>query len=370
MPKIALISYHFYHNYGTCLQAYALWHRLNSWGVNCEFLNFGQCRCNENFAQKIKNVLRRVKYLKYGMSAKSNGKCFESFRKKYVHETKEFRLDELNCVESQYDKFILGSDQTLNPDCVNENVYECMLLCFVKDEKKKFSFASSLGKYKLTNNQEEKLKRLQNFQEISVREKNTQKKLAMLLNRNVEFVLDPTFLLSKEEWLQLANPDFSAKASDYVFCYLLGANEDVVLFAKRLAQEMKLKLVLFTIYPKLSHSADLLLKKCGPFEFVKTIAEARYVVTDSFHGSILSINCHVNFYSFFKRPGGLYQGDNGRLYDFLCILDLQNRLLSDSSLDLLQDIDFEKVERKLDSIRSLSIDFLKKIVDFKEKERD
>ena len=99
MSKIALVSYHFYHNYGTCLQAYALWHKLNKMGVDCEYLNFGQCNEKKSIVQTVKIHLRLLKHLKYKKSIDSNYRSFVRFRKKHVHETREYTSEELYKIE-------------------------------------------------------------------------------------------------------------------------------------------------------------------------------------------------------------------------------------------------------------------------------
>ena len=367
MSKVALVSYHFYYNYGTCLQAYALFHYLTKKGFDCEYLNFGQCRCEggafsqESFVREIKKKLRAIKYLKYSKIVKSNKRNFDLFRKTYVKETNEYSLEELESIEGKYDFFVLGSDQTLNPDCIGEKFYSKLLLEFVKDGKRKNSYASSLGKARLTDMQWNNLCRLLNsYENISVREVKTAESLSYLLNRSVEYVLDPTFLLGKKEWLSLARQDYCVKYDGYVFCYLLGAKEQIVAFAKKIAIENNLKLLLYTNQQKFYSYGDSLLQDCGPFEFVKTVAYARYVVTDSFHGTILSINCNVNFYAFSKLSGSFADGDNSRIYDFLKMIGLECRLQSDDPV-LLEDVDYFKVNERIAELKEQSEKYLTKI---------
>lgn len=369
MSKVALLSYYFYHNYGTCLQAYALFHYLSKNGVDCEYLNFGQCRCEDgikyriSFFNKIKNILKKAKYFKYSKAISSNNNCFDSFRKKNVKETREYSFTELSSIENNYDKFILGSDQTLNPDCIGADYYARLLLNFVNEDKKKNSYASSLGKTLLTSEQIANLRKLlSSYNKIAVREQASAEMLTKLLGKNVVCVLDPTFLLSKEEWLSLANPLYFVKHQKYVFCYLLGAKKNIVLFAKKIAKEKGLKLVLYTNQNNLLHYGDCLLKNCGPFEFVKTIAKAQYVVTDSFHGTILSINCNVNFYAFIKRNGDINHGDNSRINDFLKSIGLECRLQNDDNPSLLSDIDYTSVNKKIMEMKKFSIDYLNSLL--------
>lgn len=368
MSKIALVSYHFYYNYGTCLQAYALYHYLAQKGHDCEYINFGQCRCEggvgsrSSMLSRVKSILRALKYICYSKQVKSNKRQFDLFRKKNVRETREFTFNELSQIENNYDLFILGSDQTLNPDCIGLDFYKKLLLDFVNDSQKKVSFASSLGKAKLSTLQTESLKQLlSSYQHLAVRESQSAAMLSKLLGSEVQCVLDPTFLLNKKEWLALSNPNYKTKFKNYVFCYLLGSKESIVSFAKKIASEKKLKLILYTNQQKFYHIADSLLEECGPFEFVKTISSAKYVVTDSFHGSVLSVNCNVNFYAFTKLVGNESSGDNARILDFLRLIGLENRL-QDSSPVILPDIDYAKINERIVILKEKTEMFLNQVV--------
>ena len=183
--------------------------------------------------------------------------------------------------------------------------------------------------------------------------------LTSLLGKKVEHVLDPTLLLKEEDWMKIERKyDVPEK---YILCYCLGEKKEVRAFAKQLGKAHNIPVFYIP-----SNYRDLLygntLFGVGPLEFLYLFRHATYICTDSFHGTIFSINFRKNFYSFYKRKGGRQSGDNSRIFQILNEFSLINRLKDDKFEEEL-DIDYKNIiDDYLEQEREHSFSFLKQIL--------
>ena len=155
---------------------------------------------------------------------------------------------------------------------------------------------------------------LSDFAFIGVREKQSVNVVQSLTDKQVHWSLDPTFLLKREDWKRIArNPD----EGDYR-----------VPSAKRMPHP----------------SADT---------WLGYLINAKYVITDSFHGCAFSINTNTNFFVIVTANGS-------RLYSVLELFCLQDRILSSNmKIDLSRTIDWISVNRILEERRNESREWLK-----------
>ena len=181
----------------------------------------------------------------------------------------------------------------------------------------------------------------------------------MDLGRTVEYVLDPTLLLDKEEWMRLSEPiEMPLK---YILCYILGTKKNIYEYAVNLAQENNIPLYIIVTRPKYLHYSNALMD-VSVGQFISLIESASCVVTDSFHGSLFSINLGTNFYAFAKREQTKGMNDNDRIGDFLNVVGLLNRLKGDEEITFEKDIDFNAVYDALEPLRVSSFSYLKQII--------
>ena len=197
------------------LQAYALQNYISSLGYQAELIDFIQ---NETmtWTELMKLRIRRMpvylrEYKKYSTLAgakKQNAKkaaCFEEFYQKYlvVGETHFSSSQELINFPPIYDGYVVGSDQTWNPYVSNNP--EAFFLTFVEDDQKKGSYAPSLAISSLSTKQRERLKKyLCRFQYLSCREEQGAKLLREATGKPVTTVVDPTLLLTAEQWSKVS----------------------------------------------------------------------------------------------------------------------------------------------------------------------
>ncbi|WP_147399575.1 polysaccharide pyruvyl transferase family protein [Parabacteroides bouchesdurhonensis] len=368
--KIGLISYHSGHNYGTMLQAYALQFCIEKMGHDAvEYINYvdGKPFKEASFRVKLKKIKDKLNsgiipllynclYKKDFLTTRDR---FNRFYSAYIKTSSVLysSLAELKENPPVYDIYIVGSDQTWNPTFLKDN--GAYFLTFAAEDANKNSYASSLGVALLSDEVKKTYADyLRSFNHISCRESYGCEMLSDVLKREVEHVLDPTLLLTPDDWSKIESSKIIAEP--YVLCYCLGYKKSVRDFAKKLGKAHNMK-----VYYIVSNYLDIQEKNhlfgIGPDDFISLIRYASYVCTDSFHGTIFSINYGRNFYSFCKRDGNIEKGDNSRIPTLLREFSLENRLKSDV-FEEESDIDYETVSAHLNDERQRSIDFLNKIL--------
>lgn len=368
MKKIALLSVHSDPNFGSMLQAYALAATIKTLGYDCEYISYTNYVERPYFQRKIISLIKAVlpffskKETTYISSKdfKQQKKLFQQFHEKYIpYSSKKYNPLTISQANDCYDAFIVGSDQTWSP-AVTAIPNTLFFLDFVRDNNKKHSYASSIGTTHISESYQQKLvEKLKDFKTLSCRENVNAELLSALLKRKVECVLDPTLLLTKQQWLEIAEP--IGMPEKYVLCYILGEKKCISDFAEMLGRKKGLPvyyIVTQRIYLKKEHP----LKYVSVNQFITLISKAAYVVTDSFHGTIFSANFGADFYSFAKRPNDGKVNDNDRIMDFLNRLGLANRFMDDARMTICEDVVYKDILDKLAELRSKSMLYLKNII--------
>lgn len=368
--KIGLISYHSGHNYGTMLQAYALQFCIEKMGYDAvEYINYvdGKPFKEASFRVKLKKIKDKLNsgirpllynflYKQQFSTIKDKFDCFYSGCIK-TSSVLYSSLAELKENPPLYDIYIVGSDQTWNPTFLKDN--GAYFLTFAAEDADKNSYASSLGVALLTDEVKGIYANyLQSFNHISCRESYGCEILSGVLNRKIEHVLDPTLLLTPDDWQNIESPRIIDEP--YILCYCLGYKKSVRNFARKLGETHNMR-VYYIVSNYLDIQEENHLFGIGPCDFISLIRHASYICTDSFHGTIFSINYGRNFYSFCKRDGDINKGDNSRIPTLLKEFSLESRLKFDV-FEEEPDIDYEKVNVYLNNERRQSIDFLNRIL--------
>ena len=365
--KAAIVTWIKYNNFGTFLQAYALQQMLSRMGIGSCILD-DHTIIEEGRSANSSNVLRSLYsscrqmlsilyrfgigyYLKY----KESGKLYSRFKREYLRV--DVHIHPLSALNEKYDIFICGSDQIWSPSPLIFSSY--YYLGFAK--KKKIAYAPSIGIAQYPAAFIPKVRPLlERFDRLSVREKMGADIIGSIVGRKVPAVLDPTLLLQREDWERLVLPRTLCK-KDYLLCYFLTYNEIYVRYAVEYARRHSLQVVTFTIPGLKSNFADVVLA-AGPQEFVTAIKQARLIFTDSFHGSIFSLQFRKVFYTFKRFADDAPNNQNSRVNNLLQLAGLDRHFIDKDNLSLIETlpaIDYEAVERNLSREREKSIQYLK-----------
>lgn len=363
MKKIGILTFHKADNYGALLQAYALKTVLNNMGNNVhiinyfcpklqkdyKIINFGDHSCISVLKQMIK-----LAFFPFSIYIRSR---FSSFRKQYLTNGKPFYPDTIASLSNYYDIFIAGSDQVFNPHITgfDPNYF----LAFNKCKNKNFSYSASFGieQENLSNKEKNFLKtNLLNFKRLSVRERQGQKIINALINNcDCEVSLDPTLLLTKKEWEKIAT---SPKQKKYILLYLMYKDHNIISFAKHLAKKTKCKLIFISPALDIKNRVPACHVYPTPQEWLGYFLNAKYVVTNSFHGLAFSINFNKDFFVDLLPPPSKV---NSRLENLLDLTGLRGRLIS-AGADLNTPApDWAEVNAKLAAEKEKSLSYLRSI---------
>lgn len=344
--KIKTITCQHVYNYGASLQAYALQHYIESLGHDVEIIDFNpwfHCdRYNPFYmpknaigrAAKMVKVLPFLRYVWYPFKSWKNGMfktwgrkaAFDKFEEQYYHLTpiRYYSSEELQKNPPQADVYVAGSDQIWNT--FSENGKEPgYYLDFGGKETKRISYAASLATSSIKEECEDFVRtQLQKFDAISVREKTGALLLKKLGINDVSVVLDPVFLLNKNEWRTLAKKGnlYGLKPESYLLVYdFLGNDSQMVSFAKQYAQKHSLKIVSVNDF-NIRDYADININNAGPLEFLALIDNAACVVASSFHATAFSVILEKEFYTFNLKG----YNNSSRMQDLLSKLSLEDRM--------------------------------------------
>lgn len=362
MPqKVGVITFHCTDNPGSVLQAYALQQTVRSIGYECDVINYQKCgwkdRIINGFAGSIKRKTHLPLSLARMIAEKSVARCYvkyDAFRKEYMNVVPDKPIqtaDEISSFGGNYAKIITGSDQVWNPG--NPKVDETHFLSFA-EKYQKIAYAVSFG----TDDIEEKLKAkiaewIADIPFLSVRETQGAEIVRNLTGREAQLVLDPSLLLTREQWSEVAKPP---KCKDYILVYVRERRSKQFDEAvQRLSKQTGLKIVELTPY----RSGTKIGKRIvcpGPLEWLGYIQNAAYVVTNSFHGMAFSINFGRQFYPVLLKA----EPTNSRITGILEQFSLQDRIVTESTdFGAMQNIDYDAVNALLQIKREASMAFLK-----------
>lgn len=380
MRRVAIITeYYNSKNYGGNLQAYALVKHLSNNGFDAEQLCF-DTSCREKTApkktNKIKLILKvfnpkklasflifKVKSRKKQLDFTNRYKNINRFNLQSIkHSGLVYNSKNVEKCVKNYDVFIAGSDQIWNMFWY----FPAYFLDFVPASKTKFSYAASTTMQSLTEAEKKTVeKHLESYKAISVRERNAVELLQGLAKVPVEWVLDPTLLLDKDEWEKVCSPRIIKEK--YIFCYFLGNDEKERNIAKKYAKRKNFKLVtipyLNGAYRRVDeHFGDELIMDAGVEDFLSLIKHAEYVFTDSFHAVVFS-GIFEKQYFVFQRKGAKYMAS--RIYSLCDLYETSERFCDTEEkacleyIEGLENIDYNRPLEKLDKMKEKSINYLK-----------
>lgn len=381
MKTIGILNCSHIKNYGSVLQSYAMEKAVKRIsGAEVISIRYQQrkgFRYLKNYLPQlfIKDIvtmkvkgLKRKWYLRFinkklGNSIKTRESCFDKFIKENFNFSSTYRnWDELTACTKMYDAFILGSDQVWHPVNLGSHFYT---MEWIPDEQPKIAYAASFGVSTIPHSQRNKtVKYLKRINEISVRETRGAEIIDELLGKKPVTVVDPTLLLEKEEWERLCLP---IPVNEFIFCYFLGNNKKARQFAKELSEVTGLKILCIPFMDEINSVdmgfGDVQLFDVGPGEFVSYIRQAKYIVTDSFHGTVFSIIFKKKFIVFNRFQNKEKGSTNSRIDTLLNLLGLaERRVTSDVKMDpwniMEQKINYEDINTKMDILKTKSLQYI------------
>jgi hypothetical protein len=390
MKNIGLITYHALHNYGSVLQAYATQCTIEKMGCKCEIINFQpslmkyfnalyKFPIGNGIPKTIKSIIvglyRVLRDFPYDKKRRNRGQKFDNFVQTQLKITREYsKVDELFNKTFAYDITITGSDQTWNTQGPMWKIFgrlinysDAYFLGFVKSGKKA-AFAASSNNANVEDLMLYKDLLLQ-YDYITVRELLTKNRIESVINKNIAVILDPTFLLTKEEWITSLNvPSAPIIKEPYVLLYSLsGYNKSRELIEEARGFAKGKSFILVSITPNMCKKIHNVTQiyDVGPIDFLNLYYNASYVIADTFHAIAFSIIFRKSFIAL----GNKYNKNDLRKNSMLQVFNLESRLITDESeinANSWSDIDYCDYELIINTEIEKSKTHLKKILDMKE----
>ena len=371
---------YFHENYGGMLQAYATITMLENRGLDYELIRYEK---HYSLLGKLKQLPRlfngillndkkeffmqkqgKRKHPEFRNNDMIRMQAFDKFKKeKFAKLSPVFRgYDNLCKGANRYSAVVTGSDQLWSPAGLPTNFYNLM---FVPDSIRKISIASSFGVKNIPWYQISRTREFLNRIEfISMRENRGSEIVKELTGRDVPTILDPVFIFDENEWAKLI-PKKREFDEPYIFAYFLGANPDHREAVRSVAKRLGCKIVALRHldqYVEIDEQfGDYAPYDVSPARFLNLLRGAKYICTDSFHGSVFSIIHHKPFVVFNRYDEQSKHSKNSRI-DTLCVnLTLKDRRFVSSEKLLQQltaDIDYKEVDKQLASLKAMTNNYL------------
>lgn len=332
--KIKTITCHDVYNVGASLQAYALLTYLTKLGHDVEVIDYKPDYLvhyrltglnNNRYDFPIVRILYQIAKLPkriYDRLGKRKRE-FDYFTNNYLITTSRTYTsnDDLKKNLPYADIYFAGSDQIWNTIFQNGKD-PAFYLDFVENNCIKASYAASFATETIDEKYKTNVKKwVNNLNFISVREKSGLKILKDLGIVRAIQVLDPVFLLCKNEWINIEK-DLSID-DNYILIYDFDLNPTILSYAKKIAREKKWK-----IYSVLKNkNCDRSFYNEGPAAFIYLIRNAKFIISNSFHATAFSIIFRKNFLVFNRK-----ESINTRMKDLLETFDLEDRIVTGDNM--------------------------------------
>lgn len=374
--RIGILTQPLHNNYGGIMQNFALQQVLIQMGIEPVTIDH-----NSKIPVWWKRILYKgyyyywlllhpslIKNQKYQLSDKENAiisKNTSNFIKKYINKTESFKNEkELQKIihEGDYDGYVVGSDQCWRPTYSGGFLKE-MFLSFADNNVKRVAYAASFGtdQWEFSPEMTTVCTRLaKKFDLITVREKSGIDLCKKFLGVDASHVLDPTMLLSREDYLRLVEKEHEPVCPGTLFYYILDPCNEKTNFIQRIAFEEGVKP--FTVLPRCQaenrtkkdvkdHIEDCIYPSVT--SWIRGFADAKMVVVDSFHGAVFSIIFNKPFWVISNSTRG-----NARFASLLEMFHLSERLVQPSELGQVnyrKEIDWGEVNIILNEKKNLSM---------------
>ena len=379
--KVGILTRRAGYNMGSSLQAYAMAKMITKLGYDVEIINYDEYA--HFLMWRIKPVISRVVHVALYVWPLNRifGNChqqfnrifeqrkrFEQFEKKYfpLSNKKFCHLSQLAKTIGHYDAYVCGSDQIWSPYMFDPVFY----LDFVPQNKgiRKIAYAPSIGVTQREAITQKQCQMMETIDYVSCREQEGANLLSEILNHKVPVVLDPTLMLSRAEWEQIQSNIELPYNGKYILTYFLHTRYYRNNIPNHYIHQLKAQTGLNVVNIQMHNmeqilKADLHLYDCAPPDFIRLIANASYVVTNSFHCCVFSHLFAKRFFVFerYRLIGDTQENQNPRIRSFLNLIGVGEALITDENARIVLGTQQEDTNKeRIEDARKLSFEFISK----------
>ncbi len=342
-------------NYGCILTGYALYKLIEDFKNPTE---------EENFSVAFIDKYHKISEIDNNTMVRRFTKNLNVFQ---INEKETYKLN------NNFNTFIVGSDQVWNYN-LTSSANRFMFLDFANSNKLKISFSSSFGNSFQTNKDKQEMEVLSHllnkFDKVSVRENYAADELNKKTGVNAVQILDPVFVCDRKNYEDLIAQSKVNTEEDYIFAYILDPDDEKNKILEYLGKTLNLKIYVSTDATRNEKKRKKItngtvLGEIDLQDWLKYYKNAKYIFTDSFHGTCFSIIFKKQFISLGNIQRGIKRFDS-LLSDF----NLTDRMFT-SPEDLKQknllekSVNYEEVYNILDRKRNEALLWLKEALSIK-----
>ena len=357
--RIGIITFHRAHNYGAVLQCYALQEVLQSMGHSVEIIDYRQEWTEAVYKvfsfrvlfvrypklkEKMQYIWRiKTRYKPFKLAKKN----YSAFRDRFLFISKKYHPSK----ELMYDACIVGSDQLWGINCLGNKPDNVYLGNFrVKPGCKKIAYAisSNLASIDYLHRKSYLIKSLENFDSVSFREHSIIDRIHQYTHCSCLQCVDPTLLTTDSSWLPVLNNKWRGR--NYIVCYRARGNGDSGFSLEKVADSLAENIGCEVV--------DLTSNLYSVEDFVSSIANAKYVITTSFHATVFALIFRIPLASYL-----LHDGHDSRYEDLLRRIGGDQFIYETSQYPNINiPIDWEKLHLELSNYKRESMSFLSKSI--------
>lgn len=366
MKRFGVVSYNIYcnfTNYGSALQTYALQKAANRLGQGqWEVILVDYCPdllADKNPLDPFENMWdqdeesRRMCELTMPAIRENYEKFNDFYETRLKKSAQKYSSDNFNDVvkNENLDGFICGSDTIFCPDEFGFDDgyygnYDCMRNGYT------VAYAASFGDPHFTEETWPILnERLNNFKAFGLRENLMIPYVKEHTEVPVQRVIDPTLLLQYEDYDALASERLVQEK--YLLMYSRRYNPKMEAYAEQMARENGWKIVEISLRATNAEKGHIMFYQAGVEEFLSLVKYAEFVVTNSFHGLILSAQFHREFVIFSREQC------NTKIQEVLELFGTSDRMLVNGAEPISDRINYKEVHQRIGEARERSLAFLR-----------
>lgn len=377
--KIGILTLPLHTNYGGILQAYALQTVLERMGHDVFVFQNNYDGIRRIPARKLTliwgiRLLRKIQGSSSPVFLERQKKSelpiiTQNVRKFVNHNIHTYKVDDLNSISAdRFDTIVVGSDQIWRRSYARriwKTDIQNVFLRFASEwQIKRIAYAASFGidRWDYTTIETEECASLaKKFVGISVREDTGITLCSNYLGIKAEHVLDPTMLLSKDDYIKLIEQSKVPKNEGTLFSYILDRNTEKDNLVERVALDHNMQTYSITL--STDYSLPVEKRICPSVEtWLRAFYDAKFVVTDSFHGCVFSIIFGKPFIALGNTNRGMARFNS--LLKMFCLEDHLVQNMNDYSSMKSYSLS-EKNNERLVAFLELSMNFLRKTLNTK-----
>ena len=366
--KTGLVTFYHIHHYGALLQAAATQRAVEALGAECEIVDYYVNQDNALFRKPtgLGSLAADTHTALHYKALETRYQRFEKFSKDHLR-ISGYRfesLEELRRAELPYDLILSGSDQIWNPKIFPDGHFDPVFFGAFSDQRK-IAYAPSFGIPRIPEEMEEELRGyLEDFSHVSARETQGREILREITGKEFPVVLDPTLLLDKAQWSAMAHTPQRYPGTEkntpqgYILCYCISKPGALEPYISQLAEKTGLPVVQLCGIRRKVHPKARCILDAGPAEFLALFQNASYVCTNSFHGTVFSVQFQKPFFTA-VAPSELAAPERSRTFSILSRLGLTDRIIGKGdTADLEAEIDWAGASARLAEARKSSMSYL------------